>query len=61
MWTEITRANYDRSDLRCANDLTDVGLLGGRTRGRSVGRHDRQLVGENDGKWRPRRFDAGKV
>ncbi|HEX9875918.1 MAG TPA: transposase [Gammaproteobacteria bacterium] len=26
MWTEITRANYDRSDLRCANDLTDADL-----------------------------------
>ena len=24
MWTEITRANYDGSDLRYASDLTDV-------------------------------------
>jgi transposase len=24
MWTEITRANYDRSDLRYASDLTDA-------------------------------------
>ena len=24
MWTEITRANYDRSDLRYASDLTDL-------------------------------------
>ena len=32
---------------------TDAGSLGGRTRGQSVGRHHRQPVGENDGKWRP--------
>jgi hypothetical protein len=25
MWTEITRSNYDRSDLRYASDLTDAG------------------------------------